>query len=634
MAPQRTHFIQIDPLWLDMRRIRRWSEYCDTYHAGFCHTLSRWQRVTPAENIILLDVENQCLVRLPQHQRYITLSYVWGKIPDSFQTTRANFAQLQLSGALRLRGLGCRLPATIRDAINLTGMIGQRYLWVDSLCIIQDDNTAKLEQIGKMASIYANSYLTIIAADGIDANYGLRGVGNGSLPRSYNPPTLNFSPTCTMRLGCDGETWYNKTEWHRRAWTYQERTLSNRSLVFFKEKVFWECGKARWTEELVSEPDGLSQRDNRNLAPSVYRFDYSRWPDLRKYDLLVSTYNQRLLTFPSDGLLAFSGILDVLSQTFEGGFLYGLPELFFDLSLLWRPSRSARRRLDAPGGKPSLPSWSWVGWEGSIATSSLYGEYQLIYARRDALPSIEIYPIITWFKKKVDSRERYPIGNSYHYYQRMRYDTSLLLPSGWTRIPLEPLHPLGSPPSSLQVSNIYQHEDIPGLDFVQPIPIPAEPLKPQRLADWDVLLQIQTSHAFFSTGSKLENSSRGSIYFDKDGAEPAYAMRCTLFDMTSNCVGMLYLNSSRESDIIQGQLCELIVISGAVAYADRKNHMKDIMLPEWNLIDDVRDKKIYEYYNVLWIEWKGKIAYRNALGRVWKSAWHRQTVEQIDVVLG
>jgi hypothetical protein len=68
------------------------------------------------------------------------------------------------------------IPRTILDAMRLVESLGERYLWVDSLCIIQDDEVFKYEEVNDMASIYVNACVTIVAARGKDSNFGLRGV--------------------------------------------------------------------------------------------------------------------------------------------------------------------------------------------------------------------------------------------------------------------------------------------------------------------------------------------------------------------------------------------------------------------------------------------------------------------------
>ena len=81
------------------------------------------------------------------------------------------------------------IPKTIRHAIELVGLLGERYLWVDRLCICQDDEETKASQIDIMGDIYGNALVTIIAASGWDANHGLRGIEGITGPRNLAPNT-------------------------------------------------------------------------------------------------------------------------------------------------------------------------------------------------------------------------------------------------------------------------------------------------------------------------------------------------------------------------------------------------------------------------------------------------------------
>ena len=68
------------------------------------------------------------------------------------------------------------IPRIISDAIQLVKDVGQRYLWVDSLCIVQDDDDDKQQQLPSMVSIYSNAELVVVAAAGSDANTGIPGI--------------------------------------------------------------------------------------------------------------------------------------------------------------------------------------------------------------------------------------------------------------------------------------------------------------------------------------------------------------------------------------------------------------------------------------------------------------------------
>ncbi len=157
----------------------------------------------------LINVESCHLVQVNQPEKYVALSYVWGKLPYMLEATKDNFAQLQRPGSLNSPPWVSLLPLTVRDSMYFTKLMGQRYLWVDRLCIVQDDTQYKTAQLSFMSSIYANSYFTIVAADGKDANAGLRGVCKSSSPRSHNPSILHFSQMCSMMPAPGFETQFN-----------------------------------------------------------------------------------------------------------------------------------------------------------------------------------------------------------------------------------------------------------------------------------------------------------------------------------------------------------------------------------------------------------------------------------------
>jgi hypothetical protein len=614
----------VDPHWIDIQNIRLWPVYCHEEHHGSCHGLSEWETIEPTPSMILINVDSQRLVQVTQPEEYIALSYVWGRLPNVLETTKDNFSQLQQAGALNSQPWASRLPLTVRDAIYFTKQMGKRYLWVDRLCIIQDDTEHKAVQLGWMSSIYANSYFTIVAADGSDANYGLRGVGKNSSPRSYCLPILQFSSTCAMMPVPQSETQFNMKEWHKRGWTYQERTLSKRNLVFFQGAVFWECRKSVWTEGLADTPHGVSASQRSNRKSDRYSIELLRWPDFHQYSWLVGSYNNRLLTYQSDALQAFSAVINALSRSFQGGFLHGTPELFFDFGLLWRPNTPSRRRSD------EFPSWSWVGWEGNVVFSCLKKSHQLLWDNESFGPSINIYPMVVWHKKSQYTGEKCLITNSYHSFQRMRKDTSMPLPSGWSRVKLSNLG-LTAPRFPEDLLG-FRHECVPNREFIHPVPIPAKPLPPNP-ESWNIHLHFQTTRCFLFSGALLRTIPQRSAWSNLANAFVPYCLSFLLTDASEKWAGMMYSNSSDPKEMEPGQRCEVIIISAGIAHVDENESVK-IWLEEWKCIDDIKDKDVYEFYNVLLIERKGEVAYRKALGRVWKNAWHRQPVEEINVILG
>jgi hypothetical protein len=146
----------------DTSMLEKWIETCNSGHGSHCQ-LPR-DNSMPRRPEWLIDVQELCVVPAGDRE-YVALSYIWGSI-DCLSLTQANLQTLQQEGSLSASAM----PNTIRDTIALVNDIGLQYLWVDRLCIIQDDPIAQRRQISIMADIFAGSYITIIAAQGRDAS--------------------------------------------------------------------------------------------------------------------------------------------------------------------------------------------------------------------------------------------------------------------------------------------------------------------------------------------------------------------------------------------------------------------------------------------------------------------------------
>jgi hypothetical protein len=136
--------------------------------------------------------------------------------------------------------------------MRLTTFLKEKYLWVDSLCIVQDNENTKQLYLNAMPTIYANAYLTVVAADGINAAHGLRGMGYGSQPRSVPRSRIEFPTTKLIEQfhsSADG----GNSPWASRAWTFQEALFSRRMLVF-DGLISWVCSLAQYFEETELPP--------------------------------------------------------------------------------------------------------------------------------------------------------------------------------------------------------------------------------------------------------------------------------------------------------------------------------------------------------------------------------------------
>lgn len=353
---------------VDMDLIRAWLHHCENGHGKGCKPSLQYPLQSRRGPTLLIDVIESCLVDTPSECRYIALSYVWGT-GAVFKHLRENSTSLRSPGILS----SLPIPTTIRDAMAVVYAIRERYLWVDSVCIIQNDLQMQQTEITRMGSIYANALFTIIAASGDNANSGLPGVRPGTreeLQRSVKLKSGEVLSGIDFRPGS-----IDDTIWGKRAWTFQERVLSTRVVIFFDTQVYWCCPKAMHSEELALEQALHVQRDplssplpGLTISPSLEPMEPDEYRKL--YTALLFSYRQRRLTFQTDLLNAFTGISEVLGAAQDDPCIWGLSESQFSYAMTWHfLSRCSRNGNHFPifgsdGTKEvvPVPSWSWAAW--------------------------------------------------------------------------------------------------------------------------------------------------------------------------------------------------------------------------------------------------------------------------------
>jgi hypothetical protein len=240
------------------------------------------------------------------------------------------------------------MPRTIQDAMKVCVLIGQRYLWADRLCIIQDDDEDKKNQIDAMNDIFSSAHLVLIAACSDSMDFGIPGVGHPRKVVQHQVDILDLRLTNVVREVTDDPL----DLWHTRGWTYQEAVLSRRRLYFANTRAFFEC------EQLMSHDDQLNVETNRNEFFSTRLTipeDHSRFQSFARH---LTHYTRRKLTYRSDAYDAVSGILKSLYDG-ESALENGLPRSDFDRALLWYPhiGKNSITRPETPGA--ALPTWSW-----------------------------------------------------------------------------------------------------------------------------------------------------------------------------------------------------------------------------------------------------------------------------------
>ncbi|KAL7800319.1 heterokaryon incompatibility protein domain-containing protein [Trichoderma ceciliae] len=396
------------PLQLDLQWVRRWMYMCEVDHGEACRRADvEWSH--KSDTIRFIDVKRRCVVTLHNvylsECRYVALSYVWGG-PQRERLELSNIDTLAQPGSLSRK-----LPQTIEDAILLTDSLGIVHLWVDALCIVQDDDADKKIQIGSMGQIYGFALLTVVAASGSSVHSGLPGLRADTRSLSQEEVIVSSS------LGTDGagnaipglslmttldplynpnEHYLERTPWNGRGWTMQERVLSRRVLVFMPEQVYWICREATFCEESYFENDLLrfhrfheaaTERTLRRNFRNFYETDELDMQFWKTYQNLVATYTRRDFTCQGDVFDGFFAVIQGLSTLSGDEFTWGLPRSHFEQGLLWTSFSGVRRRQDfstlpmtSLHVKVPFPSWSWMGWIGEASVcidDELCGEYEL-----------------------------------------------------------------------------------------------------------------------------------------------------------------------------------------------------------------------------------------------------------------
>ncbi|KIL93691.1 hypothetical protein FAVG1_02251 [Fusarium avenaceum] len=347
-------------LQYSLPRIQSWIQACEKLH-------ERCSEATEFTPLRLLDLKaggDECikLVSLP-NVRYACLSHCWGGTRSKHLTKRANIVANEAGVPLS------ELPKTFRDAVTVTKALQIRYLWVDSFCIIQDDESDWETQASLMAAIYENAYITLAAGASADDDGGFFAEPSKAYvkPHKIYLDVDGISHEIYMRHGISHPdcTWPipDVLPLMRRAWTLQERLLAKRYLCFGRQEIFWECQvdvscSCTITEGPFNPSEGLPKFER--CQPLKYQC--SRLNDVPLQDVaslwrqLVQDYSDRNLTKPSDKLYALAGLAKKFQRVFGSPYLAGLWLSNLRKDLAW----SAYGNDISLGRVRHYPSWTWA----------------------------------------------------------------------------------------------------------------------------------------------------------------------------------------------------------------------------------------------------------------------------------
>ncbi len=338
-----------------------WLHECLTNH-------KRCTNDVPVLPTRILDVSSRTepFLVIPEGKRarYATLSYSVGQY-NLLKTTKENI-DTHKSGIPFVK-----LPQTVRDAVELTRVLGLQYLWIDSLCIDQSSLTDWEMELSTMAEIYRNATITIAATASTNA-------GTGCTPTRNKLPLAPCHPAPGIVILPD----YGRDKWifqkgalETRAWTYQEIQLSRRILRCGGEELAWQCRTCKRREgdpavERVHDTNALATffgtRTLDDLKNTTNKKDmFFRWYQV------IQEFFPRNLSFPEDKLPAFSGMASHFAAFLGDGkastYLSGLWLSDLLHGLCWRTIHSSGRLIPY-----RAPSWSWAAIEAEKIVYNMY----------------------------------------------------------------------------------------------------------------------------------------------------------------------------------------------------------------------------------------------------------------------
>jgi len=363
--------------------VKGWLQECDESHTEFdCSGSKGLPLPTRVLDVVSQsgdDNDVRLFVTKGSFGTYAALSHCWGgNIVPVLQTSNIDQFQESISYA--------SLAANFQDAITITRRIGIQYLWIDSLCIVQDSRDDWEIESAKMGSVYKNAAVTISAMTS-------KGSKEGILKRR---PKMPGPATANLKIFSDPEvpesvmiSWLNNEDdenlWRlnffghlsKRGWTLQESIMSPRILAFGQHGIYWKCPhgfQALDGQQLSGAvnvvPDKLPHLDSILYGPTADDRSpgtIDKFGLLTEYYNLVDWYSYRTLTVAADKLPAMSAIAEALSrvlgdQSTGATYLAGLWDFDLHRGLMWYPELpSAPHVLQY-----RAPSWSWAVTDSPI----------------------------------------------------------------------------------------------------------------------------------------------------------------------------------------------------------------------------------------------------------------------------
>ncbi|KAI1764446.1 HET-domain-containing protein [Hypoxylon sp. FL1150] len=357
--------------------MQRWIHECRSKHSK-CLGSGRWLPTRLLEinydgNNLDLRLVETSKESLDEESPFAALSHMWGNMKENPPLRTMSFNYYRLTELIP----GKDLPRNFLDAALVCARLGIRYLWIDSLCIVQDSAEDWRHEAALMHLVYRHALVTIVATSATSCHDGFLQRSIDKVPAAKMAYTIRY-----QKQEGEAEKQHNQyliayhyenvednyrmflinsSEWNTRGWTMQERSLSTRSIHFCRNRIFFECRGCLGSED--NDPAQESDLINDPLWPrsTTMSFDelYQHW------QLFLAMYCDRNLTVATDKLPAIQSVAAEMATAAKCEYIpyAGLWRHNLRRELLWNPSSfdTATRPTQW-----RAPSWSWASIEGDI----------------------------------------------------------------------------------------------------------------------------------------------------------------------------------------------------------------------------------------------------------------------------
>lgn len=369
-------------------RVMGWINTCRTEHQA-CQCSTSRDSILPTR-VIDVGTEEDNIVRLytsssDERGDFVYLSFIWGGARPTFTTTHHTIQSLMAGIPL------CELSRIHADAVDATRRLGFRYLWIDALCIVQNDVRDWEIEAPRMSEYLSNATFVLQAAvsphmDGSLYRPRRKAVLHMDITRARRIETATSEPESNivtgveLRLPLQTASEALGVRVMKRGWMFQEIVLPNRMVIFGEDQIYWHCQAG-----LMSEGDTLTRDPILRLLPmSSAATDFERRDSLHSWYQLISDYSASQLTYFRDRLIAIASLAKHFDA--EATIIDGLWERDIQNGLLWRVDDI--RTIDEHQKDMVSGSWSWASIHGRVQYDLLQGARHDIDAQQSVVADV------------------------------------------------------------------------------------------------------------------------------------------------------------------------------------------------------------------------------------------------------